>query len=56
MYGMLTFHHEGMAIIMDFVEERCGSLVECLTRDRRVGGPSLTRGHCVLEQDTLSSA
>ena len=36
-------------------EERGGSVVECLTRDRGVAGSSLTGGCCVLEQDTLSS-
>ena len=37
------------------MRERSGSVVECLTRDRRVAGSSLTRRHCVvvLEQDTF---
>ena len=42
-----------------FVRERSDLLVECLTRDRRVTGLSLTCGTaavCVLEQDTLISS
>ena len=42
-----------------FVRERSDLMVECLTRDRRVTGSSLTCGTaavCVLEQDTLISS
>ena len=41
-----------------FVRERSDLLVECLTRDRRATGSSLTCGTatvCVPEQDTLIS-
>ena len=41
-----------------FVRERSDLMVECLTRDRRATGSSLTCGTdtvCVLEQDTLIS-
>ena len=42
-----------------FVRERSDLMVECLTRDRRATGSSLTCGTaavCVLEQDTLISS
>ena len=41
------------------ITERSDLMVECLTRDRRVTGSSLTCGTaavCVLEQDTLFSS
>ena len=41
------------------VRERSDLMVECLTRDRRVTGSSLTCGTavvCVLEQDTFISS
>ena len=42
-----------------FTEERGGSVVESLTQDQGVAGSnraSPEASHCVLEQDTLSSA
>ena len=39
------------------LEERGGLVVECLTSDRGVAVPAAREAlHCVLEQDTLSSA
>ena len=48
--------HWSLAHDTKFVRERSDLMVECLTRDRRATGSSLTCGPatvCVLEQDTI---
>ena len=37
--------HLKMLVIQAVLEERCGSVVECLTRDGGIAGSSLTGNH-----------
>ena len=41
------------SVVTDICRERSGSVVECLTRDQRASGSSLTGVTVVLEQDTF---
>ena len=55
MYRLMN-PHWSLTDNANFVRERSDLMVECLTRDRRATGSSLTGGTaavCVLEQDTL---
>ena len=49
---LLTEHHLEFLSFKGGCRERSGSVVECLTRDRRAAGSSLTGvTACVLEQE-----